>query len=260
MNSLDRQCWICFTSASETPKNVRWVAPCKCSGDTQWVHEPCLLSWIIRKQSEAFHEGTDAPILIHEANNSISTSNAAILDYIEAGNETSSQEVANAIRQRMETRSRFMEMYQNYTSIVKCPQCHQIYEMQQEPRSLFTSLFMQTHSFVFGFSDYLVPLVCAGGVIFLFVSSSAAFGAGVIFIVCGANDPISRHLSLHQWNWREWLGVFSIPHYLVSLNVPVSQRTAGNFHSNCCWIDLMYSLERLTHALVCSNHYKCICS
>ena len=62
----ERTCWICFMSDSETPKNVRWVHPCKCLGDTKWSHEPCLFTWIIRKQSEKLSQGSGVAVIMHE--------------------------------------------------------------------------------------------------------------------------------------------------------------------------------------------------
>jgi hypothetical protein len=45
-----RQCWICFESEADAPASstadAAWVAPCRCKGDTKWVHQHCLLLWL----------------------------------------------------------------------------------------------------------------------------------------------------------------------------------------------------------------------
>eukprot|EP00039_Didymoeca_costata_P013083 m.194007 g.194007 ORF g.194007 m.194007 type:complete len:305 (+) comp15671_c0_seq5:173-1087(+) len=53
--NLDQLCWICHLSPEEDDGQA-WVAPCKCSGSTKWVHHDCLLRWL----AESSHYNTMA--------------------------------------------------------------------------------------------------------------------------------------------------------------------------------------------------------
>ena len=61
--SEERQCWICFATEAESGPVLAWVHPCRCRGDTKWVHEVCLLAWIDEKLTQNSGNGNGVGVV-----------------------------------------------------------------------------------------------------------------------------------------------------------------------------------------------------
>ena len=55
-----RQCWVCFGTEEDEPGS-EWTNPCRCRGDTKWVHQPCLQQWIDEKQKMTSSVAVNCP-------------------------------------------------------------------------------------------------------------------------------------------------------------------------------------------------------
>ena len=181
-----RVCWICFSSEEETP-HAQWVSPCRCSGDTKWAHERCLLTWITRKQVESREEGTDLPLLVVP----------------NQSEPLSSDEVQRLLEQA--------------GNVIKCPQCHTPYQVILPPlaRNPITTLLLSAYSSASSFVDSIVvPYSTVLGTSYIFVLSSVTYGVYAVTTMCGIDDPLTewvfgRHGN-GSWGWRGWRGWVSL--------------------------------------------------
>lgn len=99
-----------------------------CIGDTQWVHEPCLLTWIVRKQSDS---GEERVLLAGQEN-----------DYLPQNHDLSNS-------------TQKLEFLRHNQYLIKCPQCAIPYRLSMNQPSLF----MRIVDLLSSLQDKLLPFV-----------------------------------------------------------------------------------------------------
>ncbi|KAI3661276.1 hypothetical protein MP638_005713 [Amoeboaphelidium occidentale] len=216
--SSSKLCWICFASEAEelegTSQPKRWVSPCRCSGDTKWAHETCILTWIVRKQSEKASEGEPVPVLIYEHNQPDNLQE--ILNRQENAAQPEAQQNENILaRLGLTVDDAQIELEEH---LIKCPQCQTPYRIEIAKRGYILTLLMNSYNVVTVAFDAFVPYGAIISASFFVVSSAATYGWYVVTTLCGPQDLLTLHLKSSNWGLLEVAGLFSIPFYATAFH------------------------------------------
>lgn len=226
MSSL-KTCWICFSSETDDQQSLNqsskiasststspkvWVQPCLCKGDTRWVHESCLLSYLIRKQLSSQHDGSAQRIQVVAKEGD--------------GDNDALQE------------------------FIKCPQCREPYRVivkDKQSIHLLTYLkrqFMNCVDTLLLIEEYSVPAVCSVAVAYVVLVSSVTYGVYAVTFTCGPGDLMTDALLKQPaWGWKTWCGLALSPLYVIFMqsSLPLMSPLSSFIPSALAYYALCYA-------------------